>query len=95
MIDFHAQWCGPCKMIAPQVEAMDKEMADVCFLKVDVDEAEDVAAEYSITAMPTFIFLKNGQPYDIGEIAAELHFSNGRASSPIVSLRAGSVTSNS
>ena len=59
VIDFHAQWCGPCKMIAPQVEQMDKDMADVVFLKVDVDEAEDVAQEYNITAMPTFIFIKN------------------------------------
>ncbi len=46
-------------MIAPQIEEMSKTMDDVVFLKVDVDEAEDVAAEYSITAMPTFIFIKN------------------------------------
>ena len=61
MIDFFATWCGPCKMIAPKLEQMDKDMDNVVFLKVDVDEAEDVAQEYNISAMPTFVFLKNGQ----------------------------------
>ena len=60
VIDFYATWCGPCKMIAPQIEEMSKSMSDVVFLKVDVDEAEDVAAEFNITAMPTFIFIKGG-----------------------------------
>merc|ERR1712038_1878030 len=53
VIDFHAVWCGPCKMIAPHLEEMSKTMNDVVFLKVDVDDCED------ITAKPTFIFLKN------------------------------------
>ena len=48
-------------MIAPKIEQMAGEMANVVFLKVDVDEAEDVAQEYNISAMPTFVFLKNGQ----------------------------------
>merc|ERR1712002_733163 len=59
VIDFHAVWCGPCKMIAPHLEEMSKTMNDVVFLKVDVDDCEDIAAKYNITAMPTFIFLKN------------------------------------
>jgi len=59
VVDFHATWCGPCKMIAPHLEEMDKTMDDVVFLKVDVDECEDIAEEYKVTAMPTFIFLKN------------------------------------
>merc|ERR1712223_1384451 len=58
-IDFFATWCGPCKMIAPKLEEWSASMPNVVFLKVDVDEAEDVAAEYSIQAMPTFIFMKN------------------------------------
>ena len=61
VIDFFATWCGPCKMISPKIEAMAGEMSNVVFLKVDVDEAEDVAQEYNISAMPTFVFLKNGQ----------------------------------
>merc|ERR1712018_333065 len=59
VIDFHAVWCGPCKMIAPRLEEMSNTKPNVVFLKVDVDEAEDVAAEYNISAMPTFIFMKN------------------------------------
>merc|ERR1712236_160559 len=59
VVDFHATWCGPCKMIAPHLEEMSKTMEEVVFLKVDVDDCEDIAAEYNISAMPTFIFLKN------------------------------------
>jgi len=59
VVDFHATWCGPCKMIAPHMEEMSKTMQDVVFLKVDVDDCEDIAAEYKITAMPTFIFIKS------------------------------------
>merc|ERR1712170_344519 len=59
VVDFFATWCGPCKMIAPHLEEMDKTMDDVVFLKVDVDECEDIAQEYKINAMPTFIFIKN------------------------------------
>ena len=51
-------------MIAPQIEEMEKSMADVVFLKVDVDEAEDAAQEYNITAMPTFVFIKDGKKID-------------------------------
>jgi len=58
VVDFFATWCGPCKMISPHMEEMSKNMTDVVFLKVDVDECEDIAMEYKITAMPTFIFLK-------------------------------------
>jgi len=61
IVDFYATWCGPCKMISPELEKMaSSEFTDVMFLKVDVDENEDIAAEYNVTAMPTFIFFKNG-----------------------------------
>ena len=55
VIDFYATWCGPCKVIAPKVEEMSSSMSNVVFLKVDVDENEDAAGEYNISAMPTFI----------------------------------------
>ena len=61
VVDFHATWCGPCKMIAPKIALMADQYRDVVFLKVDVDEAEDVAAEYHVSAMPTFKFIKNGK----------------------------------
>jgi len=65
VVDFYAQWCGPCKVIAPQVEELSKQMTDVVFLKVDVDECEDIAMENQISAMPTFLFLKNGQKVEV------------------------------
>jgi len=61
VIDFHATWCGPCHAIAPRYEALSKQYTDVLFLKCDVDAVREVAREYMVSAMPTFIFLKNGQ----------------------------------
>jgi len=63
VVDFFAQWCAPCKMIAPKIEKMSKEdfPTGVKFFKVDVDENEDTAQEQEISAMPTFLFFRNGQ----------------------------------
>merc|ERR1712227_1029716 len=56
-VDFFATWCGPCRMIAPYLEELAKEFEGKCtFLKVDVDELEDLAAEQEVKAMPTFSF---------------------------------------
>jgi len=60
VVDFFATWCGPCKMIAPIMEKLAGELKDqVVFLKVDVDECEDVAMDCKVTVMPTFIFYKS------------------------------------
>ncbi|KAF9454155.1 thioredoxin-domain-containing protein [Macrolepiota fuliginosa MF-IS2] len=64
VIDFHATWCGPCHMIAPTFEALSKKYTNVNFLKCDVDAARDVASLYSVSAMPTFIFLKGSTKID-------------------------------
>ncbi|KAK7686750.1 hypothetical protein QCA50_010350 [Cerrena zonata] len=64
VIDFHATWCGPCHMIAPVFEALSKQYPNVNFLKCDVDKAKDVASQYSVSAMPTFIFLKGSTQVD-------------------------------
>lgn len=64
VVDFFAQWCGPCKKIAPYIEELSKEFPAVSFLKVDVDELPDVAGAEGISAMPTFRFYKNGQKVD-------------------------------
>ncbi|VDO09605.1 unnamed protein product [Rodentolepis nana] len=58
--DFYATWCGPCKAIAPKLEALAKEHTDVVFAKVDVDELEDLAHEHDILAMPTIVLFKKG-----------------------------------
>jgi large subunit ribosomal protein L40e len=59
VVDFTATWCGPCKRIAPLFEKLAQENPDMEFVKVDVDENEDVAEECGISAMPTFQFYKN------------------------------------
>lgn len=64
IVDFFATWCGPCKTIAPQLEQLEQELSDVVFLKVDVDQCEDLAHKYNINAMPTFVFIKGGKQID-------------------------------
>ncbi|KAI5813319.1 thioredoxin TrxA [Pyronema omphalodes] len=61
VLDMHATWCGPCKQVAPKIEALAKEEPDVAFYKVDVDEVPDVAQELGVRAMPTFYFFKGGE----------------------------------
>ncbi|EGR44712.1 hypothetical protein MKX07_004407 [Trichoderma sp. CBMAI-0711] len=63
-VDFYADWCPPCKAIAPIYQTLaDKHSVDkhLAFAKVNVDHVQDVAARYGITAMPTFLFFKEGQ----------------------------------
>lgn len=65
VIDFSATWCGPCKMISPLFEEMAAKLEGlVTFLKVDVDDNPDTAAKYSVSAMPTFVFIKAGEVVD-------------------------------
>ena len=62
LVDFWASWCGPCKMMAPVVEQISKDMdgkAKVC--KVNIDEEQDLAMEYGIMSIPTFLIFKNGK----------------------------------
>ena len=62
LVDFYADWCGPCKMMTPVVEQVSKEMADqVRVLKVDVDRNQSAAMAYQIQGVPTFIIFKNGK----------------------------------
>lgn len=66
VVDFFATWCPPCKAIAPKVVEFSDTYTDVKFLKVDVDELSEVASEWSVTAMPTFLLFKNGEK--VGEV---------------------------
>ena len=61
VVDFTASWCGPCRFIAPILVEIAKRMPNVIFLKVDVDELKDVAEEFGVEAMPTFMFFREGR----------------------------------
>ena len=61
VIDFFANWCGPCKMIAPIVEELDEEMSNVKFIKVDVDKNPQIANQYKIVSIPTLKIFKDGK----------------------------------
>ncbi len=61
VVDFWAEWCMPCRMMAPVLEELATEMNDVRFFKVNVDEVRDVAMEYGIMSIPTFIVFKGGK----------------------------------
>lgn len=62
LVDFYADWCGPCKMMTPVVEQISKEMGDqVRVLKVDVDRNQSAASAYQIQGVPTFLIFKNGK----------------------------------
>jgi len=62
LIDFFAEWCGPCKMMAPVLDDVAREyQGKLKVVKVDVDESGEIAARFGVTAMPTFVLVKNGQ----------------------------------
>lgn len=62
LVDFYADWCGPCKMMAPVIKQFAAEMGDrLRVLKVDVDRNQAVAIEYQIQGVPTLILFRNGQ----------------------------------
>jgi len=66
VVDFWAEWCGPCKMIGPSLEEISTEMAGkVKITKVNVDENQDIAAQYGIRSIPTLMLFKNGEPASI------------------------------
>ncbi len=62
LVDFFANWCGPCRMIAPIMEDLSKEFSGKATIaKVDVDQAQEVATKYNVTSIPTVILFLNGQ----------------------------------
>lgn len=62
LVDFYAEWCGPCKITSPIIDELSGEMKTVKFVKVDVDANQDLAGQYSVFSIPTFIVFKNGKP---------------------------------
>lgn len=65
MIDFWAEWCGPCRMVGPLVEEISNEYADRAVVgKVDVDNNQELAMKYGVRNIPTILFIKNGEVVD-------------------------------
>ena len=61
LIDFYADWCGPCKMLTPILEEINKENKDVRIIKVNIDDSRFLASYYQIQSIPSLVLLKNGQ----------------------------------
>lgn len=62
LVDFYADWCGPCKMMAPIVEELAKDLEEKAKVgKINVDENSDIAVEYNVMSIPTLIIFKNGK----------------------------------
>lgn len=61
LVDFYADWCGPCKMQAPIVEAIAEENSDVVVAKLNVDDVDDVAERFNIVSIPTLLIFKGGK----------------------------------
>ena len=61
LVDFYAEWCGPCKMLSPVVDEVAQENEDVKVVKINVDEAQDLAMEYKVMSIPTLVVIKNSR----------------------------------
>lgn len=61
IIDFWATWCGPCQMLAPVLEELEKERPDLLITKVDVDEESELAMYFKVVSIPTIIYIKDGK----------------------------------
>lgn len=61
VVDFFANWCGPCKMLAPIVEEVSNELVKITFIKVDIDEIESLPRQFDIMSIPTLLVFEKGE----------------------------------
>lgn len=61
LVDFFANWCGPCKMVGPILEKIDPEFPTIEFVKVDVDQSQSLAMQFQVQSIPTILIFKDGQ----------------------------------
>lgn len=64
VVTFHATWCGPCKRFAPTIKSAAAKMPEVTFVRVDIDQCEQIANRYGVSSVPTIMLFKNGQQVD-------------------------------
>ena len=60
LLDFYADWCGPCRMVSPIVDEIAEERADLTVGKINVDDSPELAAEFGVASIPTLIVMKGG-----------------------------------
>ncbi len=61
LIDFYADWCGPCKMLSPIIDEIAEENSEIKVVKVNVDDSQDLAMKYQVMSIPTLVVIKNGE----------------------------------
>ena len=66
LVDFWAEWCGPCKMVMPMLEEIEKELSDkIDFMKLNIDESPETPTKYGLKGVPTFMVFKEGEAVDV------------------------------
>ena len=61
LVDFYADWCGPCRMLSPVIESVANERDDILVAKVNVDENAELASEFGVVSIPMLVVIKNGE----------------------------------
>ncbi len=70
VIDFWAEWCGPCKVMSPVFEELSRELREVRFVKLNVDENQEISSQLGVMSIPTFIVFKNGK--EVGRVVGSM-----------------------